>query len=164
MLNSQPLTGRHAVGVILCLDFSGGSVIKNIKYQIEIIGQRNLTLKIQYKIWLEEDGRVLFGIGRDELLKAIAECRSLNAAAKKLNMSYRAAWGRLKASEKRLGIPLVEIESQKQGMRLTEQAEALLKAFEELHEEVGALIAERTQQLSFLCAPADKKPESSESP
>ncbi len=121
-------------------------------------------MKIQYKIWLEEDDRVLFGIGRDELLKAIAECRSLNAAAKKLNMSYRAAWGRLKASEKRLGIPLVEIESQKQGMRLTEQAEALLKAFEELHEEVGALIAERTQQLSFLCAPTDKKPESSESP
>jgi len=121
-------------------------------------------LNIQYKIWLEKDGHVLFGKGRDELLKAIAECKSLNAAAKKLNMSYRAAWGRLKASEKRLGIPLVEVESQKQGMHLTEQAEILLQAFEQLHEEVGSLIAQRTQQLSFLCTPSGDKPDTSENP
>jgi molybdate transport system regulatory protein len=121
-------------------------------------------LNIQYKIWLEKDGRVLFGKGRDELLKAIAECRSLNAAAKKLNMSYRAAWGRLKASEKRLGIPLVEIESQKQGMHLTEQAEALLKAFDQLDEEVSSLIAQRTQQLSFICNPDNRKEDSPNSP
>lgn len=112
-------------------------------------------MNIQYKIWLEQDGRVLFGKGRDELLKAIAECGSLNAAAKKLNMSYRAAWGRLKASEKRLGIPLVEVDPHKQGMRLTRQAEALLQAFEQLHEEVGSLIAERNRQLSSLCTPEE---------
>lgn len=118
-------------------------------------------MNIQYKVWLERDGRVLFGKGRDELLKAIAECKSLNAAAKKLNMSYRAAWGRLKASEQRLGIPLVVIESQKQGMHLTEQAAALLEAFDQLEEEIESLIAERTKQLSFLCTPeGGKKPES----
>ncbi|OPY84535.1 MAG: chromosome replication initiation inhibitor protein [Syntrophus sp. PtaU1.Bin208] len=115
---------------------------------------------IRHKVWLENEGRVLFGEGRYELLKTVAECKSLNAAAKKLNMSYRAAWGRLKASEERLGIPLVVIESQKQGMHLTEQATALLEAFDQLEAEISSLIAERTKQLSFLCTPEnDKKPE-----
>jgi len=121
-------------------------------------------LNIRYKVWLEENGRVLFGEGRDELLKAVEECKSLNAAAKKLNMSYRAAWGRLKASEERLGIPLVIIESQKQGMHLTEQAKALLQAFEQLNEEMSSLIAERTKQLSFLCSPGNNKPDPIERP
>ncbi|MBT8490601.1 MAG: LysR family transcriptional regulator [Deltaproteobacteria bacterium] len=72
-------------------------------------------MKIKYKIWLEKDERVLFGHGREALLKAIEECQSLNAAAKKLNMSYRAAWGRLKASEDRMGCKLVE---HQQGKRM----------------------------------------------
>ncbi len=120
-------------------------------------------MNIRYKIWLEKDNRVLFGEGRYELLKAVAECKSLNAAAKKLNMSYRAAWGRLKASESRLGIPLVVVESQKQGMHLSKQAEALLQAFDQLHEEVGSLIDQRAKQLSFLCSAEGVNPDSSES-
>ena len=56
-------------------------------------------MEIKYKIWIEKNGKVVFGKGRDNILKAIDEQRSLNAAAKKLEMSYRAAWGRLKASE-----------------------------------------------------------------
>ncbi len=120
-------------------------------------------MNIRYKVWLEKDGRVLFGEGRYELLKAVSECKSLNAAAKKLNMSYRAAWGRLKASENRLGIPLVVVESQKQGMHLSTQAEALLRAFDQLHEEVGSLIDQRTKELSFLCSPDDNKPDSPKS-
>ena len=67
-------------------------------------------MEIKYKIWLEKDGKVIFGHGRVELLQAVEECHSLNAAAKKLNMSYRAAWGRLRASEERLGIKLIESE------------------------------------------------------
>ncbi len=63
---------------------------------------------IQFKVWLERDGRVLFGQGRRDLLAAIAETGSLAGAAQKLGMSYRAAWGRLKASEERLGFHLVE--------------------------------------------------------
>jgi molybdate transport system regulatory protein len=41
-------------------------------------------MEIKYKIWLEKDGKVVFGHGREELFQAIDECRSLNAAAKKL--------------------------------------------------------------------------------
>ena len=61
-------------------------------------------MKISFKVWLEEeDHRVRFGEGRSQLLQAIADHGSLAQAAKKMNMSYRAAWGRLKASEDRLG-------------------------------------------------------------
>lgn len=81
--------------------------------RVEIRGGSKINIK--HKIWLEKDGRVLFGHGRDKLLKAIEECQSLNAAAKKLNMSYRAAWGRLKASEDRMGCKLVE---HQQGRRM----------------------------------------------
>ena len=76
-------------------------------------------MEIKYKIWLEKDGKVVFGHGREELFQAIDECHSLNAAAKKLNMSYRAAWGRLRASEERLGVKLVESNTSKKGMTLT---------------------------------------------
>lgn len=59
-------------------------------------------MEIKYKIWIEENGKVIFGKGRDEILKSIEQQHSLNAAAKELGMSYRAAWGRLKASEERM--------------------------------------------------------------
>jgi molybdate transport system regulatory protein len=97
-------------------------------------------MKIRHKLWLEKDGRVIFGPGRFELLEAIEEHQSLSAAAKKLKMSYRAAWGRLRASEDRLGIPLVELTDNRQGMRLTEEAKKLKNAFVELEEKIDGLL------------------------
>lgn len=92
-------------------------------------------MEIKYKIWLEKDGRVIFGRGREELFKAIDEHRSLNAAAKKLNMSYRAAWGRIKASEKRLGIRLVETDQANKGMTLTPDAKALMSKYRQMEKD-----------------------------
>lgn len=104
-------------------------------------------MEIKHKIWLEVEGRVVFGPGRDLLLKAIDECRSLNAAAKKLDMSYRAAWGRVKASEERLGIRLVETEPGRTGMHLTETARRLIRQFDLLDEEISRLLAEANRNL-----------------
>ena len=95
-------------------------------------------MEIKHKIWLENDGRVIFGKGRDELLRAIDECQSLNAAAKKLNISYRGAWGRLKASEERLKIKLVELHSQGRGMHLTAEGKAILHEYDELEKKIDA--------------------------
>jgi molybdate transport system regulatory protein len=97
-------------------------------------------MKIRHKIWLESDGKVIFGHGRHELFRAVEACGSLNAAAKKLGMSYRAAWGRVRASEQRLGIPLIEKGSHEKGGHLTEEAKHLLKQFEELEERINACI------------------------
>ena len=104
-------------------------------------------MQIKHKLWLEKDGRVIFGPGRFELLEAIEECQSLSAAAKKLKMSYRAAWGRLRASEDRLGIPLVELTDNRQGMRLTEEAKKLKNAFIELEKKINGLLEEYQTRL-----------------
>jgi molybdate transport system regulatory protein len=107
-------------------------------------------MEIKYKLWLEQDGKVLFGKGRDDILQAVQDMRSLNAAAKKLEMSYRAAWGRLKASEERMGIKLVEIDPLEKGMHLTAQARALIDRFEKLEKDVGALVAEAGREFTAL--------------
>jgi molybdate transport system regulatory protein len=107
-------------------------------------------MEIKYKIWIEKDGRVLFGKGRDDILTAIEDMKSLNAAAKKLQMSYRAAWGRLKASEERMGMKLVEIDSTEKGMHLTVQAKAIIDRFEKLEKDVEGLLAEANREFRLL--------------
>ena len=101
-----------------------------------------VIMEIKYKIWLEKDGKVVFGQGRDLLLKAIDECHSLNAAAKKLDMSYRAAWGRVRASEERLGMKLVVTDPGRTGMHLTEEAQRLIRRFDELDGKISLLLQE----------------------
>ncbi len=104
-------------------------------------------MKIKHKLWLEKNDRVVFGPGRLELLDAIEECQSLSAAAKKLKMSYRAAWGRLRASEDRLGMHLVELTDNRQGMRLTAEAKKLKNAFMELERRIDGLLKEYQAKL-----------------
>ena len=87
---------------------------------------------VRSKIWIEDaDGEVVFGLGRYRILSAVERCGSLNAAAKELKMSYRAAWGRIKATEARIGRPLVVREGK--GSRLTAHAQLLMKQFRRLH-------------------------------
>jgi molybdate transport system regulatory protein len=92
---------------------------------------------VRSKIWIEDaDGDVVFGLGRYRILSAVERCGSLNAAAKELKMSYRAAWGRIKATEARIGRPLVVREGK--GSRLTAHAQVLMKQFRRLHALVEA--------------------------
>jgi molybdate transport system regulatory protein len=101
-------------------------------------------MKIHFKIWLEKDQRVLFGEGRRQLLQAIEDHGSLAQAAKAMHMSYRAAWGRLKASEDRLGFLLAEKEPEqgkKGGLHLTPQGKVLLGKYTHIHQAMEALIS-----------------------
>jgi molybdate transport system regulatory protein len=104
-------------------------------------------MEIRHKIWLERDGKVIFGAGRYELFRAIDESRSLNASAKKLNMSYRAAWGRVKASEERLGIKLVE-RARGKGMYLTAEGLSLLEQFDRLEQKTETFLEDASRNLS----------------
>jgi molybdate transport system regulatory protein len=103
-------------------------------------------MKISFKVWLEEaDHRVRFGEGRRQLLQAIADQGSLAQAAKKMNMSYRAAWGRLKASEDRLGFSLAEKDTtlgKRGGLRLTTEGRALLEKFNTIHQTLSQQVTE----------------------
>lgn len=107
-------------------------------------------MEIKHKVWIEKDGKVLFGKGRDNILKAIEEQHSLNAAAKELGMSYRAAWGRLKASEERMGIKLVETGIKEKSMQLTPTARKMIERFEKLERDVEELLHTADQDFQKL--------------
>ena len=109
--------------------------------------EKGSSVEIKHKIWVENDGKAIFGPGRDILFKAIDECHSLNAAAKQLGMSYRAAWGRVKASEKRLGMKLVVNETGRTGMHLTEEAKRIIRRFDQLDEKISSLLEEVNRDL-----------------
>jgi len=65
-------------------------------------------LHIRSKIWIEDDrNRVVFGQGRLKILESIERNGSISAAARELRMSYRAVWGKIKATEERLGKKLL---------------------------------------------------------
>jgi molybdate transport system regulatory protein len=107
-------------------------------------------IQIHYKMWLERDGEVLFGRGRLELLRGIRDYGSLAETARHLGMSYRAAWGRLKSSENRLGHKLAEkvpAAGRGQKLILTPLAEALIMDFLELEKHVSAFIGEHQEKI-----------------
>lgn len=106
-------------------------------------------MKIRHKIWLERNGKNIFGKGREELLHAIEEHHSLYGAAKKLNMSYRAAWGRLKASEARLGVKLTCSDGQGKGLHLTPEAKDLLEKFDKLEHDIEAFLDNYSSDFSL---------------
>jgi len=49
-------------------------------------------MEIKSKLWIEIDGKPVFGRGRSFLLEAINSHGSINQAAKEINISYRKAW------------------------------------------------------------------------
>ena len=113
-------------------------------------------MEIKYKIWIEKGGKVIFGKGRDDILKAVEDRKSLNAAVKKLEMSYRAAWGRLRASEERMGIKLVEAGPTEKSIQLTAEARAIIERFEELEKDVETLLRKADRDFTKLIRDAGK--------
>jgi molybdate transport system regulatory protein len=97
---------------------------------------RKLTIKS--KIWIEdENGEVVFGAGRLHILEAIKEYGSILAAAKALGMSYRAVWGKIMATEERLGRTLLRKQTggtHGGGSELTPFARSLLDRFQQLED------------------------------
>ena len=108
---------------------------------------------VRLHLWLERGGGTVFGMGRLQLLERIETCGSLKAAAEELGMSYRAAWGKLKASEEALGIALVEkVGGNKSGCRLTSEGAALAEAYRTWFAEVERHAVSRAGALfPFLC-------------
>jgi molybdate transport system regulatory protein len=103
-------------------------------------------MEIRFKVWYEQDGKVLFGGGRRELLAAVDKYKSLNAASKHMKMSYRAAWGRIRASEERLGIRLVESCPTSRALQLTTEARLLISRFDRLEQEMRELVCKISQE------------------
>jgi molybdate transport system regulatory protein len=99
-------------------------------------------LSAKHKLWLEKDGAI-FGDGLYNLLSSISNLGSISQAARGMGMSYRAAWGKIRATEKKWGIPLVvaRVGGEAGGWaKLTPEAEELLKIYCRLQQEVDKLV------------------------
>ena len=82
---------------------------------------------IRLHLWIESNKGMMLGIGRSQLIENIEKYGSLQTAAKKMGISYRAAWGRIKKTEEVLGCKLLEKNSG--GYQLTQMGKELNEMF-----------------------------------
>ena len=113
-------------------------------------GSKYYNIFLKYKLWLSTDDKQgIIGDGRIDLLKKIKETGSLKSAAAKINISYRKAWGNIKDAETQLKFKLVEKQrGGKDGGHsvLTEEAETLIAAFDELKDDIDVAINKITKK------------------
>ncbi len=96
-----------------------------------------MDFEIKFKVWLEKDGEIIMGMGREKILREIEKEGSISAAARKLGISYKKAWEYVRNMEKRLGFKLVTSKkggASGGGSTLTEDAKELLKQFDNIIE------------------------------
>ena len=100
----------------------------------------SIPLYSRSKVWLQDaEGNVIFGAGRLRILKAIQRTGSIHAAAKELGIGYRAVWGRIHATEERLGVKLLEKKiggATGGGSELTPLAELLMEKFTQIQKRI----------------------------
>ncbi len=97
-------------------------------------------MKLRTKVWLDDDhDNVIFGTGRVCMLETIDRLGSMNKAAKELKMSYRALWGRIKSTEKRIGEKILETTpggGKGRGSALTPTGKRLLENYKSLRKNI----------------------------
>jgi len=100
-------------------------------------------LHVHVKVWLaNEEAEPVFGLGLMRLLEGINQTGSILHAASDMGMSYRSAWGRLRAAERRLGEPLLERApgaGRRGGSRLTAVGRRLLERYSALVRQITRL-------------------------
>ena len=107
-------------------------------------------VQVRSKVWLEAQGRPVLGPGRQGLLRAVDEQGSISRAARWLKISYRKAWGQLKAMETQLGLPLVRKQTGGQGggsARLTAEARDLLSKYARLSRGMEEKVDEKFRRI-----------------
>lgn len=113
------------------------------------ITEKGAMMEIKSKIWIEVEGKPVFGRGRSFLLEAIDRYGSINHAAKEINISYRKAWGYIKAMEERLGFKLIERQTGGKnggGAALTDNAREFLRKYDAMEQGIREIVDERFRE------------------
>jgi len=99
-------------------------------------GSKYYDIFLKFKVWLENTkGESILGNGKFELIEGIDQLGSIKAAADKLGVSYRKAWGMIRDAEEKLGFCLTEKHRGGQhggNSVLTPEGKELIEAYKEL--------------------------------
>lgn len=91
-------------------------------------------LKIKSKHWIvDEYDRIIFGEGRQEILENIRKTGSINQAAKRMKMSYKGVWSKIRATEQSLNAKIVQTEGRR-GTVLSVHGKELLEKYKNMKE------------------------------
>ena len=139
---------------------SNGTPPLRLVKQSKAPGMFDAEATVRVHIWLESEHKAFIGLGRALLLRRIQDTGSLKGAAESLNMSYRAAWGKLKASEEALGVALVEkVGGNKSGCRLTPKGRELAASFRRWFAEVERHAVARAEAMRLDVARCPSAPQ-----
>lgn len=113
-------------------------------------GSKYYDIFLKFKVWLENtEGESILGNGKFELIDYIDQLGSLKAAADKLGISYRKAWGMIREAEEKLGFCLTD--KRRGGQHggnsvLTAEGKILIEAYKELLQEFDDAIHQITKK------------------
>ena len=85
------------------------------------------------QLLISDDGGIIMGSGRMEILDSIDRTGSMNQASKEMKMSYKAVWSKIKSTEKNFGKQVVHADK-KTGTKLTDEGRKLLEKYRQLKE------------------------------
>ncbi|MCK4245305.1 MAG: LysR family transcriptional regulator [Candidatus Omnitrophica bacterium] len=107
-------------------------------------------MKVKSKVWIEKDGKPIFGEGKARLFQAIEKTGSINEAAQLMGISFRRAWGYITAMEKRARFVFVNKNRGGKGgggSRLTEEAKRFLRRYERLNKSIRAFSDKKFKEI-----------------
>lgn len=117
-------------------------------------------LRPRLKVWLEFNGRPVFGDGKLRWLQLIDQTGSLRETARALGMSYRGLWGRLRGMEERLGRAVVVRQiggAGGGGVQLTDLGRALVRAYPRFRNGIDDIVGGRFVKFLALVKSAQQR-------
>jgi len=98
----------------------------------------------------DDDGTIVMGPGKADLLDAIGRTGSIRAAAEELEMSYMRAWTLIRTMNAAFRSPLVEKErggSAQGGAQLTDRGKEVLRLYREMERKAARAIQAEWQRM-----------------
>ncbi len=117
--------------------------------------------RVKSRHWIvDETDQIIIGDGRQEILENIERTGSINQTAKRMKMSYKGVWGKIRATEKYLQARIVMTTDRGEGSVLTDEGRDILDRFRRFsaecrgkEEEVfGRVFGEESKSLTPIIA------------
>jgi len=87
------------------------------------------SISLKSRHWLvDENNKIIMGEGRQEIFENIEKTGSINQTAKIMKMSYKAVWGKIRATEEHVQVKLVAAD-RKEGSCLTPEGKEMLAKY-----------------------------------